>query len=402
MPSSAAASRAPSGRLRGAATTVFKILVTAIAFVAVCELAARYLFGFQPLTPGTFLFEHHPRWGWTHQPNSSELFVKLGFQQPIHINSKGLRERELPYEKPPGTFRVFVVGDSNVAGFEVGEDETFTRVTEKLLRDKGLRVEFINGGHRGYGTDQSLLFLTDEGMKYQPDLVLYFWSDNDLDDNITIHRPFRPYGKGWFDVDENGALALHGVPVPEFRYDEGLQVREDSQVHSIVVPGGLRASVLLRDEITLRSGFATFLVWAVAQLPNAEKGLLGASTFGDFRAEGGLPTLDLGSRRFRVTLEMLREMQRVAAAGGARVQMIGIGSDWSKALRAAAGMPELNDWERYIEAIEDPESVLTPFDPHWNALGNKIYAEQLAALLLDHGLVPPAGAGAAAGNAATP
>src|SRR6185295_4155227 len=209
---------------------------------------------------------------------------------------------ELPYEKPAGTFRVLVVGDSNVAGFEVGEDETFTRVAEKILRDKGYRVEFINGGHRGYGTDQSLLFLEDEGMKYHPDLVLYFWSDNDLDDNITIHRPFRPFGKGWFDVDANGVLSLHGVPVPEFRYEEGLQVGEDSQVRSLIVPDGVRASVLLRDELTARSGFATFLVWAVARLPNAERSVLGASTFGDFRAEGGQPALQVDTRRYRLTL----------------------------------------------------------------------------------------------------
>ena len=386
------------GGLRSFAATIARALVAALVFFGACELGARYLFGFRPLTPGTFLFEAHPRWGWTHQANASEMFVKLGFQQPIHINSKGLRERELPYDKEPGVFRVFVVGDSNVAGFEVGEDETFTRVTESILRAEGHRVEFINGGHRGYGTDQSLLFLSDEGMKYHPDLVLYFWSDNDLDDNVTIHRPFRRFGKGWFDLDADGALVMKGVPVPEYPYDEGLQVGDDGQVRHLVVPGAVRASVALRDALALHSGFATFLVWAVANMPSAEKTVVGSGSFADFQESGGqLPAVDPASRTFRLTLALIREMQRVAADGGARFQMIGIGGAWSKALRAAAGMPELSDWDRYVAAIPDPKAVKTPFDPHWNALGNKIYAEQLSKLLVDNGFVPPAVAVSAVG-----
>jgi len=382
---------APRGRLRTLAMAVVQTVVFGVLFFGAAELVARYVFGFRPLTPGTFLFEHEPRRGWTHQRSADELFVKLGFQTPIRINSKGLREREIPYEKPAGTFRVLVIGDSNVAGFEVGEDETFTRVTESLLRERGYNVEFLNGGHRGYGTDQSLLFLMDEGMKYQPDLVLYFWSDNDVDDNVTVHRPFRRYGKGWFDVDQSGALVLNGVPVPEFPYDQGIQVGDDGQLRKLDVPPLLRATVFLRDELTLHSGFATFLVWAVAQLPSAENTVLGASTFGDFREQGGVqPDLDTQSRRFRLTLAVVREMERVAEQGGARLQLIGIGGPWANTLRAEAGMPELHDWDRYVERIPgDGSTVRTPFDPHWNALGNRLYAEELAEILVESGLVPP-------------
>ena len=107
-----------------------------------------------------------------------------------------LREREIPFERGPGVRRVLVVGDSQVAGFEVAEDETFTRVAERELRAQGIPIEIINAGFRGYGTDQVLLFVQDEGLRYRPDLVVYVWAYNDPEDNMTVHRPFRRFGKG--------------------------------------------------------------------------------------------------------------------------------------------------------------------------------------------------------------
>jgi hypothetical protein len=375
-------------RWRSFATGCLKGLLACVVFFGVLELVARYGFGFRPLTPGSFLFQHDARRGWSHKPNSEGLFVKLGFQTPIRINSRGLREREIPYEKAPGTIRVLVIGDSNVAGFEVAEDETFSRVTESVLRERGYAIEFVNAGHRGYGTDQSLLLLMDEGLKYHPDLVLYFWSDNDVDDNSTVHRPFRPYGKGYFDFDAQGALVLRGVPVPAFRYETGSRVGEDGELREVEVPPLLRASVMTRDAIISRSAFATFLVWAVAQLPSAERKVLDAGSFGDFRASGGVPPPDTESRTFRLTLALIREMERVAKESGARFQMIGVGGPWGETLRREAGIPELRDWRLYTERIPVGVDVRTPFDAHWNAIGNRLYAEQLADLLVQYELIP--------------
>lgn len=389
-------------RPRFLAMVLLQLLVFGGLFFGVAELAARYLGGFRPLTSADTLFEGHPRWGWRHQLNAKDTFVKLGFQTPIEINSKGLRERELPYEKPPGVFRVLVIGDSNVAGFEVAPDETFVRVTESILRQRGYDVEFINAGHRGWGTDQSLLFLKDEGMKYRPDLVLYFWSDNDLDDNMTIHRPYRKYGKGYFAVDEAGALELRGVPVPPFPYTQGSRVSDDGEVKTVEIPRFLQASLWVRDRLITRSAFATFLVYLVAKVPNLEMVVLGASTFGDFQAmQGKVPEVDEQGRVFRVTAEVVREMQRVAQEGGAPLLLIGIPGIWPTAIRTVVGLPEVHEYERYRERIPSPEAVRTRFDPHWNALGNRLYAEQLAGMLIEGGYLPQVPAGgrtAAAGG----
>jgi hypothetical protein len=374
--------------MRWLALMLAQILVFGGAFFGLGELVARYVLDVRPLTSDFYFFEYHPRWGWAHRPNADGNFVRLGFEEPIKINSRGLREREIPYEKPPGVTRVLVIGDSNVAGFEVKPEEVWPRVAESLLRDRGYRVEFINAGHRGWGTDQSLLFLMDEGMKYHPDLVLYFWSDNDLDDNVTIHRPYREYGKPYFDLDANGGLVLEGVPVPQFAAAEGIHVGEDGRVVRAEVPVLMRASLWLRDSVIVHSAFATWLTHVVAGLPNLTRSVLSAGSYGDFRGSG-MPELDPQGRSFRLALALVRQMQRVASEGHAKMYMLGVSGEWPTAIRKAAGMPEYRVYERYRDRIPSPEAVRTRMDPHWNALGHRLYAETLVETLEASDLLPP-------------
>jgi hypothetical protein len=51
-------------------------------------------------------------------------------------------------------------------------------------------------------------------------------------------------------------------------------------------------------------------------------------------------------------------------------------------------MPELHEYERYRRGVPSRDAVKTPFDPHWNALGNRLYAEQLATALVEDGFLP--------------
>jgi hypothetical protein len=96
-----------------------QLVVFGGGFLVLAELAARTILDVRPLTSDFHFFEYHPRWGWAYRRDAEGLFVRLGFEQPIQINSRGLREREIAYEKAPGVTRVLVIGDSNVAGFEV-------------------------------------------------------------------------------------------------------------------------------------------------------------------------------------------------------------------------------------------------------------------------------------------
>jgi hypothetical protein len=148
---------------------------------------------------------HHPMRGWALRPGIRDLRV-FG-DRVLNSNSLGLRGRqERPYENPAGVRRVVVLGDSFTFGEDVSDDETFCQRLEQLLPG----TEVLNLGVHGYGHDQMLLYLREEGVKYRPDLVLLGFVHADMERNL---QGFRDYAKPRF-VLRGGRLELRGVPVP--------------------------------------------------------------------------------------------------------------------------------------------------------------------------------------------
>ena len=388
-------------RSRGAVRVWLRRLLEWLGVAAlsllVAEVALRFVLDVQPLTPGQFVFEAHPTRGWTHRAGAVDEYVKIGTRQEIRINSLGLRERELARERTPGTWRVLVIGDSQVAGFEVAQDATFTRVAERVLRERGHEVEIINGGFRGYGTDQVLLFLREDGVRYRPDVVLYVWAYNDPEDNMTIHRPFRRFGKGWFDLDAEGRLTLRGTPVPEYPHAANLKVGEDGKVFEIPVPLLEQAGLWLRDLTVTRSSVATAVANIAVVMPFFWQGLRGVAAYEDFQ-----PVLERDTRLFRVTEALIREMERTAREAGAEFALVGAEGLWGDALRDSLGLRDLPVLARFRRSLHPGDKVIVPFDSHLNTLGHKLYGEALAEVLLESRLAGPAsdgsGAGASAGS----
>ena len=121
-----------------------------------------------------YLFD--PVLGWRNVPN----YRANTFGHPMSINSRGLRDREYPYEKPSNTKRILVLGDSFTWGYGVGDQDIFTEDLERRLAEADGDWEVINAGVSGWGTDQEYLFLKTEGLKYSPDIViLAFYLRND-------------------------------------------------------------------------------------------------------------------------------------------------------------------------------------------------------------------------------
>ena len=160
---------------------------------------------------------YHPIRGWTLQPGLSR--VGLWDDKTLHSNSRGLRgSSEHAYEKPPGALRILTFGDSFTFGEEVSDHETFSYDLEKLLPGG----EVINFGTHGYGHDQMLLYLQEEGIKYHPDIVILGFLSMDMERNVIS---FRDYAKPRFVLD-GGRLVLTNTPVP--RIEETL-AREPSR-----------------------------------------------------------------------------------------------------------------------------------------------------------------------------
>jgi hypothetical protein len=148
---------------------------------------------------------YHPRRGWTLKPGIEELPV---FDKKVlNSNSKGLRGKaEYPYERAVGAPRIVVLGDSFTFGEEVSDDETYSHDLQASLPG----AEVLNFGVQGYGHDQMLMYLKEEGIKYHPDVVVLGFAYLDIYRNI---ESFFAYSKPRFEL-ASGGLQLTNVPVP--------------------------------------------------------------------------------------------------------------------------------------------------------------------------------------------
>jgi hypothetical protein len=118
----------------------------------------------------------------------------------IEINSDGWRGPDVPLARDPATYRIALLGDSFIEGFEVPFEKTASEVLERRLAAiLGARVEVLNFGQGGYGTTQEQLTLQREVWKYDPDLVLLaVTTGNDISDNSrelkrTDYVPYHVY-----------------------------------------------------------------------------------------------------------------------------------------------------------------------------------------------------------------
>ncbi len=109
------------------------------------------------------------------------------------INNKGFRnEADIDYPKKKGETRLLCIGDSHTLGYEVKQSQVFTTVIEDLYekKHKSNQITAINRGISGTGTAEQLVFLKNEGFKYDPDYVVLGFSDNDFRDN-RISRLYK-------------------------------------------------------------------------------------------------------------------------------------------------------------------------------------------------------------------
>ncbi|MFX0194692.1 MAG: SGNH/GDSL hydrolase family protein [Candidatus Hodarchaeota archaeon] len=147
--------------------------------------------------------------GWKHLPNHDGRFIMSDFDIHVKINGQGLRDRPYSYQRQKGVFRIVVLGDSFTWGFGVEQDQIFTEIIERSQDN----LEVINMGVSGYSTDQEYLLLKEEGLKYQPQLIMLMFFDNDIYENSLAVNYFI-YPKPKFSI-VNAQLVLTNRPLPK-------------------------------------------------------------------------------------------------------------------------------------------------------------------------------------------
>lgn len=173
--------RAPRRRYRWRWRLLSLALAAALGLL-ICEIGLRLIGVSFPL-----LKMPDPYLGFRLMPGATGLYTAEG-RAWIRINSHGWRDRERQKEKPVGTLRIAVLGDSFVDAMQVPLEQTFCSLLEKRLGEQGLKpytnVEVLNFGVGGYATAQELLVLRRHVWEFFPDVVLLAClTSNDVKDN---------------------------------------------------------------------------------------------------------------------------------------------------------------------------------------------------------------------------
>src|SRR5262249_4103819 len=105
----------------------------------------------------------------------------------FHINALGLKDREYPAAKPPGVFRVLMLGDSYTEGFGLRVEDTMPKQAEAMLAGRSCRapLEILTAGVPSYSPILEYLYLEERGLALAPDLVVLNFDMTDVHDDLV-------------------------------------------------------------------------------------------------------------------------------------------------------------------------------------------------------------------------
>jgi hypothetical protein len=287
---------------------------------------------------------HHSVRGWTLRPGLRE--VPAFEDARLSSTTRGYRGRhDVPEAKPPGRWRVVVLGDSFTFGEDVGDDETFVHQLGVLHPS----LEPVNLGVHAYGHDQMLLTLREEGPWLRPDLVLVGFVHIDLERNRTA---FLDYAKPRFELDDD-QLVLRNVPVPTPEQLRGREVWRSRLLDLLS---------MLHARVRERSGLE-------AQARDA----LGRALLKALRDAA----LDLGARPVFVYLPILDEIGAAEPSPG---------EVFFETACRDSGLVCVSLRPTFFERVRSGQWLRRR--GHWGPTEHRAAAEDLLALLVERGLVP--------------
>ena len=361
--------------------------------IGVGEIAVRLL-GFKPIyatySKSEQFWRRDDLLGWGHEPHAEGTFVgprpfPVEFRSKVRINSLGLRGPEIA-PLPPHGVRVLALGDSQVAGFEVEEDQTFIHLLEQSLSRSDRPVQVINAGIRGYGTDQEYLLFKERLSSLGARVVFLIYSGNDLEDNTTLHRARRPFGKAAFSISPEGELVKVGYPIPDYPFCSGYRL--DDQLH-IVRIDGVRSRTFCWTESNLsdHSALMTLVAMRIRQNPDLLHRVFSLST-PDQQA-----TVNDGSA-FRLTTLLLRKLALEIRASGASLFIFASHAEldpFEPALKDIDDVRLLYREDMGLRTVSDAAPYCFRNDSHFNVAGHRLLADFLTPIVdasLAHGPSP--------------
>ena len=183
-------------------------------------------------------------------------YVPGDYDVRITTNSAGMRgQREYALERPPGTRRVLLLGDSFIFGYGVEDNQVLSVQLEDLLNaGGGPRWGVLNLSVSGFGQAEELVTWEEAGRAWQPDVVVWFYFENDIGNN-AVAQLYELTGDG--GVRRTGKSFLPGtnlqdamLSVPPVRW-----LFENSEAWNLVRN---RLSSLVQKSLIREQGLADY------------------------------------------------------------------------------------------------------------------------------------------------
>lgn len=299
----------------------------------------------------------------------------------LRTNRRGLRT---PYEDGP--VDIAVVGDSFTYGYGVDEEDTWVAQLGQL---SGLSC--ANLGISGIGPSQELRLLAMEGMRLQPQRVIWqFFANDPLDASLFEH---------WLDSGQDSFVAWQ-----RRQQEQPLRTRPSRRgfrglrrgLHRHLLTYELAKYWLAlgaygrpdQHPVWVRSGATRLLLDPAANRRWAD------------------PTQPAISRGWEITQEMLRQAAQVAQSAQAGFMVLLVPSKeevyrhllpsqtarewvslvrengrWLVAFCRTAGIACLDLTDALSRAARDGQILYFPQDAHWNPAGHRLAARQVARFL---------------------
>lgn len=194
----------------------WRLALTASVLVAVLVAAEFTVRRFDPQEVAGWgerpSLEPHPDFGWRLRPSTQTRLRWEGYDYTVDANSLGFPGPEYAAAKPPGTLRIFTVGDAYTSAEGVDTPFAWPRLLEDRLRIAlpTQPVQVMNFAITGYGPEQTAAVLREFVPRYRPDVIIYGFFVNEYLDVLMSNRQFQ--GLIGFGQPESGVWAFLHLP----------------------------------------------------------------------------------------------------------------------------------------------------------------------------------------------
>jgi hypothetical protein len=188
----------------------------------------------QNISPQQWIFpvsDWDPQYGVIAYPDKQIVNAKPGhFRFVYTTNEHRLRGKWISPETTGA--KVLLLGDSNVFGFGVQDEETIDSRFNVLT---GSNPHMINLGNGGWSLPQSVRRYLDLGRQYAPSAAFLHMAGNDLEDRV--------YGINWVTYAmPNGSIAVRDIP----------GIPASGRIRKIFPPNGVAYKTLMTSQLALR------------------------------------------------------------------------------------------------------------------------------------------------------